>query len=74
MLTYSKTKGSGEHQGSTIVTVLRDGFKDDSVRGDWTWIRLKRSQDGTWRVEEVRHANRCWRVKNTEVFSAELCP
>ena len=43
------------------ITVMRDGFQDDSVRGDWHEFQMSRATDGPWRVAQARRANRCWR-------------
>ena len=66
--------GSGERPDSTTVTVLEDGFLDDSIRGRWTEFRQVRKADGTWRIAEVRRAYRCWRGHHQESYSQELCP
>ena len=65
---------SGEGPDSTTVTVLEDGYLDDSVRGRWTEFRQVRMTDGTWRIVEVRRAYRCWRGQHRDSFSKEPCP
>ena len=63
-------------EGADSVTVLmvRDGFLDDSVRGDWHEVVFGRQTDGTWRVVEARVAYRCRRGENTSVYQGDLCP
>lgn len=55
------------------VTVLRDGFQDDSVRGDWHEFQMSRATDGPWRVTQARRANRCWRGAD-KGYVARYCP
>lgn len=55
------------------VTIIRDGFQDDSVRGDWHRFVLSRQTDGTWIVLEARKANRCYRG-GADTYRATLCP
>jgi hypothetical protein len=64
----------GENPTSTTVNVLWDGLRDDSVRGIWHQLELKRSDHGNWRVVEMRRAYRCWRGCNQERFSERACP
>ena len=64
----------GEVSDTTVVIVVRDGFLDDSVRGDWHRIVYYRAGDGTWRVHEVQRAYRCWRGHHLTAFSSQLCP
>lgn len=66
--------GSGERPDETTVTVVEDGYRDDSVRGRWTEFYMARAQDGFWRVEEIRQAYRCWRGSSRNSYSRELCP
>ena len=63
----------GEVADTTVVTAVRDGFLDDSVRGDWQRIVYHRLGDGTWRVHEARRAYRCWRGHHLSAFSSQLC-
>ena len=55
------------------VTVVRDGFQDDSMRGDWHEFVLTRAADGAWTVNSAHRAYRCWRGK-TKGFAARICP
>ncbi|CAN0507839.1 unnamed protein product, partial [Discosporangium mesarthrocarpum] len=54
------------------VTIIRDGFQDDSVRGDWHRFLFSRRADGSWAVLEARRAYRCYRGR-TDIYRAELC-
>jgi autonomous glycyl radical cofactor GrcA len=55
------------------VTITRDGFLDDSVRGDWHYFLLIRKQDGSWRIAKAKRSQRCWRPENDD-FQARKCP
>ncbi len=55
------------------VTVLRDGFQDDSVRGDWHEFTLTRAANGAWRIDTARRAYRCWRG-GSRGYAARRCP
>lgn len=68
-----KDKG-GEAPRTSTVTVVEDGYLDDSLRGSWTRFALERHADGTWRVTAVQRAYRCWRGHHQDSYSARLCP
>ncbi len=55
------------------VTVIRDGFQDDSVRGDWHEFILSRQADDSWTVRQARQAFRCWRG-GVDKYAARNCP
>lgn len=74
VLSLMEEKNRGEGDDTTIVVMIRDGFLDDSVRGDWHRIIYERHIDSTWRVAEVRRAFRCWRGHHLDAFSSQLCP
>ena len=63
----------GEVPDTMIIVMTRDGFLDDSVRGDWHWTALHRKDDFTWRFHEIRRAFRCRRGGNVEMYVAEWC-
>ena len=67
-------KNRVEGADSTTVVMIRDGFLDDSVRGDWHEVVFGRQADGTWRVAEARVAFRCRRGENTSEYQGEPCP
>ena len=64
----------GEVADTVVVVVARDGFNDDSVRGDWNRAVVYRTVDGTWRFREVQRAYRCWRVRSLDAYSGGRCP
>jgi hypothetical protein len=58
---------------SATVTVVEDGFLNDSVRGTWTRLQFARNEDGSWKLIELRRAWRCWRGHHMRSYSSELC-
>ncbi len=62
-----------ENPDSVVVVVARDGFADDSVRGDWYKAVLFIQEDGTWRFKRVLRAFRCYRGKSKNFYSSEPC-
>jgi len=67
-------KNRPEGANTATVNYIRDGFLDDSVRGDWRQLELQRMSDRTWRVRNARVARRCWRSLNTTAYGSSLCP
>lgn len=53
--------GQDERPGACTVTVVTDGYLDDSMRGEWCRLTIERGDDEQWRVSEFRHAWRCYR-------------
>jgi hypothetical protein len=64
---------SGELPDSALVTLVADGYANDSVRGSWAQLWLARQADETWRVIELRRAWRCWRGHHRQSYSKQLC-
>jgi hypothetical protein len=58
---------------SARVTILRDGFLDDSVRGDWHRFAFARTADGALNIQRASVAWRCWRGA-TDAYQSNLCP
>ena len=54
------------------VTIRRDGFADDAVRGDIHALKLRRDNQGAWRIVSLKRATRCWRPEAAE-YSAAAC-
>jgi len=81
---YLDMKFQADRNGRAgIVTVVTDGYQDDSMRGEWCRFAMHRVEDGTWRVREFRHAWRCYRgisgehpttdTQKLERFTSEPC-
>ena len=62
-----------EGADSSVVVAVRDGFFGDSVRGDWHRIVYRRRADGSWRIESVQRAIRCYRGHHQESYSRSSC-
>ena len=65
---------SGENPDSTHVTVVEEGYADDSVRGMWSRLTMVKLDDGTWRITEAQRAYRCRRGDHQDGYTADLCP
>jgi hypothetical protein len=74
ILRLEESKNRTEGADTTVVVLTRDGFLDDSVRGDWHRIVYERQPDRTWRIDSVRRAFRCYRQHHHESYSREWCP
>ena len=74
VIALEEEKNRGEGADAAAVVYIRDGFLDDSIRGDRHEVQYRRLSDGTWRVREARVAIRCRRGDKTEVYQAGPCP
>ena len=73
-VTIRRCDASGEAATETSVTLVEDGYADDSVRGTWYHFRLERDVAGHWLIKEGREAYRCWRGDHTQDYSEKNCP
>lgn len=55
------------------VTVTRDGFLDDSVRGDRYRLHMQRNADGIWNITRATIAWRCQKERGHEGYSPAPC-
>ncbi|PIE45002.1 MAG: hypothetical protein CSA45_04355 [Gammaproteobacteria bacterium] len=67
---------SPEYATKSTVTIIEDGYADDSVRGQWNQLHLARSsnENEPWKVIEIREAYLCGRMDSPKRFSKDLCP
>jgi hypothetical protein len=66
---------SVENPLNSTITVVEEGYLDDSVRGQWLQFHLGReNSESTWKIKEIRQANLCGRMNSPEEFSKEPCP
>jgi len=61
----------GESNTLSTILIYRDGFLDDSVRGDVHEFELKKIAGG-WQIQQVRRAIRCWR-NNQDHYALQRC-
>jgi hypothetical protein len=74
-ISITKVDNRGECADTSIVTVIQDGFLDDSMRGQWDMIFLYLNESSNWIIFESRRAWRCWRgVYQIESFGSSMCP
>ncbi len=64
-----------ENPESVELTIVRDGFLDDSIRGDIHYLKLKKSSEGIWKVVLMKKAISCWRDRQNKepVYSLGPC-
>ena len=60
-----------EANTQATIFVFRDGFLDDSVRGDLHEFVLEKIA-GRWQLKSAKQAYRCWRAVD-ESYSADEC-
>ena len=61
-----------ESPSSAVVTVVDDGYLDDSIRGGLYQFTFKSMNTNYWRLIDTAHAWRCWR-SNVEEFGTDKC-
>ena len=65
----------GEQPTTSTITIVEDGYLDDSVRGGWFQLYLnKNNTKHIWEVKEIREAYLCGRANSINSFSKESCP
>ncbi len=66
---------SVENPLNSTITLVEEGYLDDSVRGQWFRFYLEReSSESVWKIREVRQAYLCGRMASPKEFSKERCP
>lgn len=48
-----------ESRNSVTVTVVRDGYLDDSIRGEWNEFEMTKNADQTWKIISAKQAGSC---------------
>lgn len=61
---------SVENNRKVYLTIIRDGFLDDSVRGD-IYIFTIEKKVGNWAIQSIKKSTRCWRGDDS--YSKKLC-
>lgn len=72
-ITYEYNADNIESPKNVKITLVRDGFLDDSVRGDIQQLHLVKDNNGIWKILTMKKAISCWRRERL-VFSSEACP
>lgn len=62
-----------ESPDQVVCVVVRDGFLDDAVQGDWHQLHLSKAPDQRWRIVKVLKASRCWR-NDAKIYQSAQCP
>mgnify|MGYP001112911315 CR=1 FL=1 len=57
---------SAEKRESVIVSVVRDGYLDDSVRGEWNEFEMRRNSGQVWKIINAKKAFLCWRLESNQ--------
>jgi len=58
---------------SATASLVIDGLGDDSVRARSYQLTFTRREDGTWRIDSARWAQRCQPRRGHQSFSPEPC-
>lgn len=64
---------SAESRNSATVLITNDNLLDDSIRGIKYKVDLKKNDNGTWNIQGVGKAVKCWEGRGHTNFSAEPC-
>lgn len=70
---YDYSVDNTENPQNIIIRVERDGFLDDSLRGDLQHLELQKNKEGEWSILSLKKAHRCWRSE-VRTFTTEACP
>ena len=64
-----------EEPTESKITIVEEGYLDDSIRGQWFQFYLVRPDGKSpWKIKEIRQAYLCGRMDSPEKFSKERCP
>lgn len=72
-ISYEYNADNIESPKNITIIVVRDGFLDDSVRGDIQHIKLNKDNKGMWKILTIKKAISCWR-REKPIYSSEACP
>ncbi len=57
----------------TLITIVEDGWLDDSQRGHKRIFKMHKNKQGQWRIQTAQEAYSCWRGP-TKGFTTKPCP
>ncbi len=69
----SRSFQSTSNGNTASASLLIDGLADDSVQARSYNLTFSRRQDGTWRIESARWAQRCRPGRGHQEFSPAPC-
>ncbi len=72
-LSIHQTISTINSQKNVKFTIIRDGYKDDSVRGEWNEITMSLAPSMKWIVINAKNAFSCWRLEHV-IYQKNLCP
>lgn len=55
-----------------VITLIREGFMDDSLYGDKRLIKYVR-EEGHWRIASMEVAYKCQKGRGQQTFGTDLC-
>ena len=61
-----------EEKENAIITVFREGYLDDSVRGEWNEFDLEKTSENKWVIISAKKAILCWRSDSPQ-YQEDLC-
>ena len=61
-----------EEKENLIITVFREGYLDDSVRGEWNEVEMKKVSENKWVIISAKKAFLCWR-SDSHQYQEDLC-
>lgn len=70
---YKYQANSIEDAQSVTITLVRDGFLDDSIKGDVHILRMIKKPNNIWEAVNIKKAVSCWRSES-HAFQSKPCP
>jgi hypothetical protein len=74
LVAISRLDQRAEAPTETVITIVREGLLDDSLRAVWNQLDLVRTEDRSWRLKKARRAFRCYRGSQHAWFGRKVCP
>ncbi len=69
----TRNNDNAEMPKTVQITIVEDGYLDDSVRGSKYLLTLEIMKDKIWHVIRARKVWRCWPNRGHEGFSSSPC-
>ena len=71
--TIERKYPSAESRSTATVTITNEKLMDDSISGVKYKVDLKKNENGTWNIEGVGKAFKCWEGRGHTDYSPEPC-